>query len=43
VQVYVPKVLWEAVQVDARREHRSPSAYVIVALEERLGWAEEEG
>ena len=41
VAVYVPRVLWEAVRVEARRQHRTPSAYVIVALERALGWDEE--
>ena len=43
VGVAVPKVLWEAVRVEARRQHRTPSACVIVALERALGWDEDEG
>ena len=43
VAVYVPRVLWEAVRVEAEREHRTPSAETIVALERWLGWDEDEG
>jgi hypothetical protein len=42
IQAFVPAVLWDAARQDARRTHRSPSAYVIVALEKALGWDEPE-
>jgi hypothetical protein len=37
-QGLAPRVLVEAMRQDARREHRTPSAYVAVALERSLGW-----
>jgi hypothetical protein len=38
VTAYVPKVLCDAARADSRRQHRTPSAYVAVALERTLGW-----
>jgi hypothetical protein len=38
----LPAVLIAAVKVDARRQHRSSSGYVCVALEKALGWADED-
>ena len=38
VAVYVPRVLWDAVKVEAERQHRTPSAEAICALEQWLGW-----
>jgi hypothetical protein len=39
--IFVNAVLWDAVRVAARAEHRTLSAVVTCALEAWLGWDEE--